>query len=118
MKKKAILRFSPKAEKTYSSLKQEIDNSKDAKTLAKAVEHKEGLIKENVFYGDHIKKDLIPKMYKEQYNITNLFRVELPLFWRMLYTLMDGNDSDTVIVIVMDILDHDEYNKLFGYRKQ
>ena len=42
------------------------------------------LLKDNVHYGQPIAKKLIPAEYKTKYGITNLFRVELPNFWRML----------------------------------
>jgi hypothetical protein len=41
------------------------------------------LLKENIHYGQPIAKKLIPVEYKTKYGITNLFRVELPNFWRM-----------------------------------
>ena len=34
----------------------------------------------------------------------------------MLYTITKIEDQ--IMIIILDILDHDEYNKLFGYRKR
>ena len=67
-------------------------------------------------YGNPIAKKLIPKEYKIKYDISNLFRVELPNFWRMLYTLTDGETEVEVIAFVLDVIGHKDYNKKFGYR--
>ncbi len=75
------------------------------------------MIKSNPHYGNPISKKLIPKEYEEKYEITNLFRVELPNFWRMLYTLTEGETKVEIISFVIDIINHDDYNKKFGYKK-
>ncbi|KKH48123.1 hypothetical protein DU72_17360, partial [Methanosarcina mazei] len=64
-----------------------------------------------------IPKRLIPSEYKTKYGVNNLFRVELPGFWRMLYTLTAGNSGVETLVIVIDIIDHKKYDKVFGYKK-
>jgi hypothetical protein len=51
------------------------------------------LLKKDVYYGQPVAKKLIPAEYKTKYGITNLFRVELPYFWRMLYTLTAGSSG-------------------------
>lgn len=68
-------------------------------------------IKLNPFYGDNIQKKIIPKSL----NVNNLWRVELAQFYRLLYTIK--GDENEIICFVIKILNHDEYNKLFGYRK-
>ncbi len=83
----------------------------DEMQLLKSVRQKIEFIKANPFYGDNIKKNLIPKEYK----VDNLWRVELSQFWRMLYTIR--GDQIEIICFILDILDHDKYNKKFGYRK-
>ena len=54
--------------------------------------------------------------YKTKYAATNLFRVELPSFWRMLYTLTDGESQIEIIAFILEVIDHKEYNKKFGYK--
>ena len=76
------------------------------------------LVKNNLSYGDPIPKKLIPKEYKEKYGVTNLFRVELPNFWRMLYTVTEGENEIEIIAFVLDIINHKKYSKKFGYRKK
>ena len=52
-----------------------------------------------------------------KYGITNLFRVELPNYWRMLYTLSNGESEIEIIAFVLDLVDHKVYDKKFGYKK-
>ncbi|MBS3100318.1 hypothetical protein J4463_03855 [Candidatus Pacearchaeota archaeon] len=80
--------------------------------LLKSIKQKSALIKENPFYGDNIQKYLIPK----KYNVSNLWRVELAGYWRMLYTIK-GNEIE-IICFILDIINHPDYNKLFGYKKR
>lgn len=80
--------------------------------LLKSIHQKISLLKSNPFYGDNIKKNLIPK----KYNVQNLWRVELSQFWRMLYTIK--GDQIEIVCFVLDILSHPSYNKIFGYRKK
>jgi len=51
-----------------------------------------------------------------KYGATNLFRVELPAFWRMIYSLTDGESEVEIIAFVLDIINHKTYDKKFGYR--
>jgi len=108
--------LSPEAEEVYKYLNKESEDAKGERMLLKAINQKIGLIKANPHYGDPIAKGLIPKEYIQKYEITNLFRVELPNFWRMLYTLTNGGTSIEIISFVLDIIDHKTYNKKFGYK--
>lgn len=58
------------------------ENSQEIQLL-KSIKQKTEFIKANPFYGNNIPKRLIPK----EYNVQNLWRVELTNFWRMLYTI-------------------------------
>jgi hypothetical protein len=46
----------------------------------------------------------------------NLWRLEVSGYWRMSYTI-EGTDIE-IICFILDILDHDSYNKKFGYKKK
>lgn len=80
--------------------------------LFKSIKTKIEFIKQNPFYGDNIKKELIPK----KYNVLNLWRIELTNYWRMLYTIR--GDEIEIICFILEIIDHDDYDKIFGYRKK
>ena len=87
------------------------ENSEEIRLL-RSIKQKIEFIKQNPFYGDSIKKTLIPK----EYNVNNLWRVELTNFWRILYTIR--GDQIEVICFVLDILDHPSYDKKFGYKRK
>lgn len=84
--------------------------------LLKSIKQKIEFIKANPFYGDSVKKEQIPEEYRIEYKATNLFRVELSGFWRMLYTVK--GDQIEIICFIIDILNHPNYDKKFGYRKK
>ena len=109
--------LSPEAKQVYRYLNEQAHFSKIERSILRAINQKTQLIKENPHYGEPISKKLIPKEYKEKYGNINLFRVELPNFWRMLYTLTEGDTKIEIIAFVIDIIDHPTYNKKFGYKK-
>ena len=78
--------------------------------LLKSINNKIELIKQNPMCGDAIAKRLIPK----EYDAIHLWRMELSHFWRMLYTLR--GDQIEIVCFILDVLDHEDYNKKFGYR--
>ena len=110
------IKLSPEAEEVYKHLNREAPNSKTERMILKAINKKIELIKSNPHYGNAVAKKLFPENYKKKYGITNLFRVELPAFWRMLYTLTDGESEVEIIAFVLDLIDHKEYDKKFGYK--
>lgn len=71
------------------------------------------ILKHNPQHGDPIPKRLIPNSLLKE-GIQNLYRVELSNFWRMLYTI-EGTKIE-ILVFVLNIMNHKEYNKLFGYK--
>ena len=109
--------LSPEAEEVYAYLNKEAEKSKVEHSIFNAVNKKMALIKSNIHYGVPIAKNLIPQEYKEKYGVTNLFRVELPNFWRMLYTLTNNDSNVEIIAFILDISNHETYNKKFGYKK-
>lgn len=108
--------LSPEAREVFEYLNREAETSKHERMILKAVKQKAELVKANPHYGNPISKKLIPREYIEKYGITNLFRVELPGFWRMLYSLTEGETKIEIIAFVLDIIDHPTYNKKFGYK--
>lgn len=69
-------------------------------------------LKINPEYGEKIPHRLIPR----NLNVSNLFKVNLSGYWRMLYSL-EGNQIE-IVAFVLYIVDHPTYNKMFGYRKK
>lgn len=117
MKKYKII-LSLDAKNNYNYLKKRIFNSKKIQILFYGLNKKLEIIKNNPHYGNPIAKKLIPKEYKLKYGINNLFRVELPSYWRVLYTLTNKNSKEEIIIFIIDIIDHKIYNKKFKYKKK
>ena len=84
--------------------------------LLRSIKQKIEFIKANPFYGDNIQKHLIPQEYILKYQVSNLFRIELSNFWRMIYTVK-GNQAE-IINFILDIIDHPTYDNKFGYKKR
>ena len=123
IKKKITVKLIGDAEKAFQDLNRivgeqhskGITSSKDI-TLLEAINRLFGIISSNPFYGENAKKDLIPKEYRQKYDADNLFIADLPDYWRMIYTL--ESDEIEIIAFVLDIINHDEYNKKFKFRKR
>ena len=115
MKKVRVI-LSPEAEEVYKYLNEQAPTSKRERTILNSINKKVELIKANHHYGHPISKKLIPQEYKDKYDIKNLFRVELPNYWRMLYTLADDESKIEIIAFVLDLVDHITYDKKFGYK--
>src|SRR3990167_7106447 len=70
-------------------------------------------IEENAFCAIQVPKNLFPKEYVQKYQITNLWKYDLPNGWRLLYTV--GRDGIIVLSIILEWLDHKNYERRFGY---
>jgi hypothetical protein len=115
--KRVSVSLTPEAYEVYQLLLSYAQDAKQDKAILNAFLQKIELIKKTPHYGQAIAKNLIPIEYKRDYDLKNLFRVELPYFWRMLYTLMPNNAGVEIVIVVLDIVDHKQYDKLFGYKK-
>ena len=81
------------AEEAYKKLNSMASDSKVERSIFNLINKKVELIKANPHYGNPMAKNQIPKEYVTKYGVTNLFRIELSNFWRMMYTLINGNRS-------------------------
>ena len=100
-------------EKTVSEEQKSGIKNSENQQLLKSIKQKVELIKINPQYGDPVSKNLIRK---SGLSVTNLRVIDLTGYWRMLYTIV-GNRIEIICFILM-IIDHNKYNKLFGYRKK
>lgn len=107
LKRNVSVRGSPKFTKFYFSLeangplKRIIDGAMDK-------------LKSNPTLGDKIEKKLWPKKYVRGYGINNLFRYRLGSNLRMIYTIL--SEDDQIVCVILEVLVHKEYDKLFGYK--
>ena len=93
----------------------ELQNNSNAesKIILNSFERVKDILINNPQYGNPIKKELIPKQFKNL-GIQNLYRVELANFWRVLYTI-EGNNIE-ILIFVMTLSDHKAYDKILGYK--
>ncbi len=87
----------------------------DHQTLLNAIKQRIEFLKANPQYGVHISKEKIPKEYILKYDVNNIWKTDLPGAWRMIYTIR-GSEVE-IISLILDILNHKDYEKRFGYKK-
>ena len=68
---------------------------------------------EDAFCGIQIPKRQIPKSYIEKFGIDNLWKMNLPEGWRLLYSV--ARDEILIISIILEWLPHKMYEKRFKY---
>lgn len=112
MKKSEVIFISNELEKTYNDLPEDDPVKKGIK---RAIEK----IIENCQAGENAKKDSqILKFYKEKFKeldieINNVRIYDLPLFYRLIYTLVPNPEKIGIIFsIILDWKDHKGYDKL------
>lgn len=110
--KEVRVKLKGQAQDAYLELKKRED--KEAQTLLHSIQRVIDVLKQNPQFGDPIRKQMIPQKFSD-FGIQNLYRVELSNYWRMLYTL-EGTQIE-IFCFVLNIMDHKEYDKLFGYKK-
>jgi hypothetical protein len=111
MKLETKVRFAEEKilEKFVSLEKGIIEEKELGKNLKKAFR----ALEENAFSGIQIPKKLIPEIYRRKYDIDNLWKYNLPNGWRLLYSIR--KDEILIITVIIDWLDHKEYEKRFKY---
>ena len=129
--KRVSVKLLGEAKEEYLQLQETVRKERDKgisssfhQTLLKSIDSKIALLKANYDSGIQIPKKFIPRKYQLDYEVTNLWKVDLAGYWRMIYTLNQPQREQTEIEIitiwldVLDIMDHKNYNKLFGYKKR
>ncbi|MFH1450805.1 MAG: hypothetical protein ABIF92_02390 [archaeon] len=87
----------------------------DHQVLFGAIKRKIDALKLNPACGIHVPRDRVPAEYVKLFEINNLWKLDLPRAWRMLYTIR-GSEVD-IISLILDILDHRDYERKFDYKK-
>lgn len=75
-------------------------------------------LKKDIRVGAHVKKRQIPKYYITKHNIPILYVVDLPQFWRLTYSIAEFEIKNELSALMLELMDHDQYNKRFGYFKK
>jgi hypothetical protein len=79
------------------------------KIISQAIEN----IEKNAFCGIQIPKKQIPIFYKQKYKVKNLWKYDLPKAWRLMYSIV--NEEIVVVSLVLQWLDHKNYERRFRY---
>lgn len=75
-------------------------------------------LKKDLLVGEHIRHAQIPRYYKQRHNVQVLYRIALPQYWRLIYTLQTFAEGEKPTAMLLELMDHDTYNKRFGYFKR
>ncbi|MDP7179812.1 MAG: hypothetical protein QF824_00895 [Candidatus Woesearchaeota archaeon] len=70
-------------------------------------------LKKNPSCGTKIPKKLWPKEYIQKYEITNLWKYDLPNAWRLIYII--ETDEIMIMNIILEWFSHKEYERRFKY---
>jgi len=86
------------------------ENSPLKKSIRKAIKN----ITQNVFAGENIPKNQIPKDYLQNYKINNLWWYPLADGWRLVYSVVTPSNVE-ILAVIMDYFDHKNYQRKFHY---
>jgi len=75
-------------------------------------------LKNDSLPGEHVKRNQIPKYYIKRHGVQILYRIALPQHWRLIYTLLTLKKKEKPKAFLLELIDHDKYNKRFGYFKK
>ena len=119
--KEVNIKLSEEADNVYQELNKIVGEEKikgiDSsfhQTLLRSIIRVRDLLKQNPFAGDQVPKRQMPPKYIQKFDVDNVWRIELADRWRLVYTIT-GNQIE-IITFVMDIFDHKDYDKVFGYK--
>lgn len=96
-----------------SRIEKEFNSLSENHWLKKAIKKAIGNLKQNVFCGERIRKELIPKEYIKKYGINNLLWHPLPNAWRLVYSVIA--DDEEIIASIIEYFDHKNYERRFKY---
>ena len=122
MDKEIVVKFDPDAYKEYEELQELVTKGEQAKKkptydqLLTSINTALRNLKADPHYGDLIPRKYISKGVVQRYGTDKILRVELVGYWRLLYTLI--GDEVKIIAFILEFMDHDKYNKIFGYKKK
>ncbi|MCX6778376.1 MAG: hypothetical protein NT157_05850 [Candidatus Micrarchaeota archaeon] len=122
-KKRFTVKFSEEAYSEFELLSKKVADEKskgstksDHEKLLRSINAKIELLKLNPQAGVQIPRRLIPAKYIVEYGANNLWKLNLFSGWRMIYTL-HANEVE-VISFVLDLINHEQYEKIFRYKKK
>lgn len=70
-------------------------------------------LEQNAYSGTQISKKLISKIYRDKYDVDNLWKYDLPEGWRLIYSVTQGEVC--VLTIILEWMNHKDYERRFKY---
>ena len=108
---KAFVTFGEeRVEKDFELLKK---GKFEDKKLYRFIEHAIVDLKKDPASGVKLAKSIWPKDYTEKYNLTNLWKYDLPNSWRLIYTIK--KDETMILCVILEWFDHKGYERRFKY---
>ncbi|MBI5636168.1 hypothetical protein HY993_04365 [Candidatus Micrarchaeota archaeon] len=105
--KRVSVKLLGEAKQVYLKLQQAVREEREKgisgsfhQTLLKSVDSKIELLKANYDYGKQIPRKLIPRKYQLEYEVTNLWKIDLAGYWRLVYALKQPQREQTEIEII------------------
>ena len=99
--------ISEKLQNNFNSLS---DDDPIKKSIKRAIKD----LQDNAFFGIQFPKKLIPKAYIQKYEITNLWKYDLPDGWRLVYSIITPNKVE-ILAVILEWFDHKNYERKFKY---
>jgi hypothetical protein len=100
----------------YNRLK---DEPRKNKAMLEAIDNvKQRLENSDQPLGAHHKRENIPKPYLKRYDLQSLYHFDMPSDYRLIYTIRRSPTDGLKEALFLELLSHDEYNKLFDYFKK
>ena len=99
-----------KLKESYESLQ---DGAFEDKELYKFLTRAKEDLMNDPLCGIHIPSRLFPHEYIQKYQITNLWKYDLPNGWRLIYTIL-GNEIK-IVSVILEWMTHKEYERRFKY---
>ena len=122
MNKEVVIQFDADAYKEYKELQEAVAQNKSSSStpsyeqLLSSINNAIRNMKANPFYGNLIPRKYLSKGVIDRYGTDKIFRVELVGYWRLLYTII--GDEAKIIAFILEYMDHEKYNKIFGYKER
>lgn len=122
--KKIRVLMAEEPSEAYAELKEIVDaekakgiGSSGNQTLLRGIDNALNTLNSNVQCGRQVPKKQIPLKYIRNNGVKNLWRMDLPLYWRLIYTIMPSGEIE-ILNLILDIYDHPTYDRVFGYKKK
>ncbi len=96
------------------NLQKEFDKIPETNELKDYIKRAVRDLEINAFCGIQIPKKLIPKEYIKNYQITNLWKYDLPNGWRLVYSIIPQNKVE-IISVIIEWFEHKTYERRFNY---